>query len=74
MVRYVNAVKRWYIRFFQIEKYYLRGKIAEINKEYDIATEHYKQAYETYDKEINKYISLQLGNRNIQYNMQQLKN
>ncbi len=58
---------------FQIEKYYLRGKIAEINKEYYIATEHYKQAYETYDKEINKYISLQLGNKNIQYNMQQLK-
>ena len=58
---------------FQIDKYYLRGKIAEINHNFDNAAMLYRLAYETYDKEINKYLKLQLSGKNTQYDMQQLK-
>ena len=58
---------------FQIDKYYLRGKIAEMNHDFDNATMLYRLAYETYDEEINRYLKLQLSGKNAQYNMQQLK-
>ena len=58
---------------FQIDKYYLSGKIAEINHNFDNAAMSYRLAYETYDKEINKYLKLQLSGKNTQYDMQQLK-
>lgn len=58
---------------FQIDKYYLRGKIAEMNHDFDNATMLYRLAYEIYDEEINRYLKLQLSGKNVQYNMQQLK-
>ena len=60
-------------QLFQIDKYYLRGKIAEMNHDFDNATMLYRLAYETYDEEINRYLKLQLSGKNAQYNMQQLK-
>ena len=58
---------------FQIDKYYLKGKIAELRKEEAYAATCYKLAYETYDSEINEYLKLNLSDKNSQYNIQQLK-
>ena len=58
---------------FQIDKYYLKGKIAELQKEDACAANCYKLAYETYDREMNKYLKLNLSDKNSQYNIQLLK-
>lgn len=58
---------------FQIDKYYLKGKIAELQNENAYAAVCYKLAYETYDREINRYLKLNLSDKNSQYNIQQLK-
>ena len=58
---------------FQIDKYYLNGKIAELQKEDACAANCYKLAYETYDREMNKYLKLNLSDKNSQYNIQLLK-
>ena len=58
---------------FQIDKYYLKGKIAELRKEVAYAATCYKLAYETYDREINEYLKLNLSDKNSQYNIQRLR-
>ena len=58
---------------FQIDKYYLKGEIAELRKEVAYAATCYKLAYETYDREINEYLKLNLSDKNSQYNIQRLR-